>query len=114
MEVSQPCMTALTVHEKPVASEDPDEDEHDGQGERQQLSSREAPTAAEGNPGRHSGWTEGHAARSGRLTHGQCAQRLGQSRAAPHTRDLSLAGVIQGTLRNYPIISSYLVTQLIC
>lgn len=53
-------MSSLTIHEKPVASENPDEDEHDRQGERQQLGSSETPTATEGNPGKDIGWTEGH------------------------------------------------------
>lgn len=43
----------LTVHQEPVAGKNPDEDEHDRQREGQQLRSSEAPTATEGNPGKH-------------------------------------------------------------
>lgn len=39
-----------TVHEKPVSSQHPDEHQHDGEREGQELSQSETPTAAKGNP----------------------------------------------------------------
>lgn len=39
-----------TVHEKPVSSQHPDENQHDGQGERQEFSQSETSTAAKWNP----------------------------------------------------------------
>lgn len=39
-----------TVHEKPVTGQHPDEHQHDGEREGQELSQSETPTAAEGNP----------------------------------------------------------------
>lgn len=41
-----------TVHEEPVSSQHPDEHQHDGEREGQQLGQSETPTAAEGNPGK--------------------------------------------------------------
>lgn len=40
----------LTVHEKPVSSQHPDEYQHNREGEGQELSQSETPTAAKGNP----------------------------------------------------------------
>lgn len=39
-----------TIHEKPVSSQYPDEHQHDREGEGQELSQSETPTAAKGNP----------------------------------------------------------------
>lgn len=39
-----------TVHEKPVSGQHPDEHQHDGEREGQELSQSETPTAAKGNP----------------------------------------------------------------
>lgn len=43
-------MDRHTVHEKPVSSQHPDEHQHDGEREGQELSQSETPTAAKGNP----------------------------------------------------------------
>lgn len=45
-----------TVHEEPVSRQHPDEHQHDGEREGQQLSQGEAAAAAEGNPA--AGWRE--------------------------------------------------------
>lgn len=45
-----PFIHILTIHEEPVASEDPDKDKHHRQRKREQLSSSETATAAKGNP----------------------------------------------------------------
>lgn len=41
-----------TVHEEPVSGQHPDEHQHDGEREGQQLGQSETPTAAKGNPGK--------------------------------------------------------------
>lgn len=47
-----------TVHEEPVSRQHPDEHQHDGEREGQQLGQGEAAAAAKGNPGE--GWRKGN------------------------------------------------------